>query len=655
MGVSLSRFVPADPVPNLRWRAKVRKLALKDVGLQQVLRQAAMEDPLFFIGAFAWLIEPRGNPKVIPFCLWPHQVDAVLTLVKSVEEATTENPLDVIFDKSRGQGATWLFLYILVWFWLKDPMFAGGIISRSIEAVDKKNYKGSLFPKLDWALPLLPFWMRPRGFNARQDRSQTDHTWNNRENSSVLAGTACTAEAFSGDRLTVAAYDEAAKVDHEDFDEGMNSIQHVTNTRWVISTHYGDSGPFYEMVFNDTWTPVGDVKPFGGSGVYINSTGSYKVVLDWRDNPSQNRLAYRVNGNQCFPERREETAEVMAYFQRIRDNGAWNKIKRKGFVKDGRLRSPWYDRKCLAKGATPMGVAQDIDRDPRSSVGKLFNQEVLDEMEKRGYIRPAEWEGDAIVRDGVLHLVESSGGSLKLWFRPGLDDEAPKGKFVLGADISTGLTGGETGNSALEGANCATGEQILEWVGQIPEARFAHLSVALAEWLGDAFLIWESCGAVGKRYANAVVDEIGYWNVYRRQTTSVPNHKNTDVGWVNNRERDKVDLFEDFWLAMDDEEFIPHCAEMIAECRGWERDKNHKIVYHGTGHGDRAIAGGLCRKGMKEISASVLDKSSSDEDTSAKEWSMQGRLDKRIAAAKRDEEDDFAGFRRVSKGGWCDG
>ena len=61
-------------------------------------------------------------------------------------------------------------------------------------------------------------------------------------------------------------YDEAAKVKQDDFQDGLNSIQHVTNTRWVVSTHYGDSGPFYDMIFDDTWTPVGEVKAWAGRG-----------------------------------------------------------------------------------------------------------------------------------------------------------------------------------------------------------------------------------------------------------------------------------------------------------------------------------------------------------------------------------------------------
>ena len=512
--------VTSSPAANLRWRIALREAALHDVELQAVLRQACFDDVLFFLAFAGWLVEPRAAIKVIPFIPWEHQEGAIQIIVKAIQEATIEKPIDVIFDKSRGQGATWIFLWVFVWFWLREPMFAAGIISRNIEAVDKKNYKGSLFPKIDWMLPMLPQWMLPAGFNPTHDRSRTDHVWHNPELDGTISGTACTAEAFSGERLSAAAYDEAAKVPQLEFQECMNSISHVTNVRLVVSTHYGDSGPFYDMIFGATWTAVGEVKPLGGSGVYINAAGSYKVILDWKDNPTQSRLAYRVVSGQAFPLRAEEAGDVQRYFSRLKTNGNWAKLNRKGFVKEGQIRSPWYDRKCLAEDATPAGVAQDIGRDPRGTVGKLFNTEVLDEMDKT-QTRPPVWEGEAIVRDGKLHLMASEGGPLKLWFKPGLDGSAPEGNYVVSADPGSGIESGDSGNSTICGGNASTGEQVLEFSRQLSESRLADLAVALAEWLDDALLIWEAQGTYGKRFAIRVLSEICYGNVWKRPSVSL--------------------------------------------------------------------------------------------------------------------------------------
>jgi hypothetical protein len=646
-----------NPEENLEWRLRIWRAALKDNEVQKVVRESCFNDVLFFLSFAGWLIEPRGEPKVLPFLVWPHQVDAVLTLVRSIREATSEQPIDVIFDKSRGQGATWICLWVLIWFWLKDQMFAGGVISRNMEAVDKKNYHGSLFPRLDWSISMLPYWLLPKSFNAKRDRSQSDHTWSNVELGGVLAGTACTPEAFSGDRLTAAFCDEVAKIEHQNFEDMANSIAHVTNTRWFVSTHLGDSGPFFDMVFGETWEVLGQAHGMGGSGVYRNAAGSYKVILDWRDNPAQNRLAYRFVGGQFMAERESERDDVALYIAKLRTNGNWTRLMRRGFVKEGRLRSAWYDRKCLARDATPRNIAQDVDRDPRSTVGKLFNPEVMDQVE-RCHVRPPVWQGDIAIRD-KLRFFACEEGPLKIWFRA--DGHPPRGKYVLGGDPASGIVGPDTANSALIGGNAETGEQVLEYIAQVPESRFADIAVALAQWLHDALLIWEGMGPYGKRFSVRVANELGYWNIWRRPVYASSHVRTLNLGWSNNQARDKRDLFEDFWLGMQDDEFIPRSKELIAECRGWEERPSKtpgktEIVYHGTGHGDRAIAGGLCYKGMKEISAQSekgLDKEK-DDDHAILEWSLAGRQSRRAEAQRQREaeDDDFAGFSRVARAGW---
>lgn len=645
-------LAPREPAANIQWRIKLRRAALHDLEVRKAVKQACLDDPLFFFMACAWLIEPRGKHKKMPFCLWDVQIPAILVLVESVIDGSLDldNAIDVIFDKSRTMGATWMCLYVLLWFWLKDPLHKGGIISRTLEAVEKRKDLGTLMPKLDWAIGMLPFWLRPEGFNAKRDRSQVDHTWHNCELDGVLAGTACTPEAFSGDRQSELFCDEAAKFDHENFDAFLTSTQSVTNVRWFVSSHYGDSGPFHDMVFGERWEPSGKIFPLGGSGVYRNSTGGIKVILDWKDHPTHGRLAYRFVNGQAVAVDPAEAAAVAKY---IAANSAnIEKLRRKRFIKEGRIRSPWLDHKCLQKGATPQGIAQDIERDPRATVGKMFPPEILDDMAK--HCRPPLWQGDVIVRDGNLHFIEQDHGPLKFWVPFTLEEGFPKGRYCFAIDPGTGIESISTGNSTICGADAATGEQMLEWNKQLSETRLADLAVALATWAWDALLIWEAQGPCGKRFAIRVMDELGYWNVWKRPAVKKPPgyHNPDQYGWNNNKFADKKDLFEDLYCAMDDEEFIPRSEELIAECRGWEveedeKTKNPKAVYHGpTGHGDRAIAGGMCNKAMKELGEKSLDKgrvSAQDDDD---EWTIAGRMARRKAAEESGKNDIFAGFRR---------
>jgi hypothetical protein len=609
-------LVSLDPLENLVWRRMVGEAAQGDKGLREALRQAAFDDVLFFFQGFLWCYEPRAEIKVQPFCLWPHQVPAILAIDKAITDSARnmEEPIDVLMDKSRVQGGSLIDIGVILHRCLRDDMFAAGLVSRNMDCADNANDPDSLMWKLDWELKMLPWWMKP----LNSTRLVSKHSWSYGNGSSVIAY-AATGDVCSGGRKSVFDFDEVAKFDDQQpgaADEAMNSTQHVTNCRIFTSTHKGDSGVWYDMIFGDNWVADGPIFPWGGSGVYRNSSGSVKIILDWRDNPTQNRLAYRYVGGDFFSERPEEAGAVAKYIKQIKANGNLEKLKRRGYVKEGRLRSPWYDRKCLQKAATPRGIAQELDRDPRGTVGKLFNTDVLDRMTKEKVKAPV-WEGRPVVHDGELRLVPQEGGPLKLWFKPGLDDESPAGKYAVGADVGTGAGEVTHSNSALIGGNCRTGEQVLEYVDPgISPSRFARLAVAVCRWLNNAMLIWESQGPTGGRFGSEVRQDIGYGNIWLRPKNDTWSRGITtsQAGWCNNRTSDKADLFEDLWVAMDDDLFTPRSDDFIKECGGWEwKEKRNsqdrdEIIYRGTGHGDRVIAGGLCQKAMKDLSGGI-DKS----------------------------------------------
>ena len=664
-------LVPRTPGENLKWRIAIREAAIGNAELQAAIRQACEEDTLFFFGFALWVVEPRSDKPLTPFIPWPHQEAAILALEMSLKESRMdiENLIDVVMDKSRAQGGSYIALGTAVKHYNTDDRFAVALISRNMDCVDNSNDPDSLMYKIDFMMDLLPFWLRPTGFNPpsqdKQQRSFSGHSWRNPENYATMVGYSSTGDVGSGGRKTVDIFDEVAKFDSERpgmLQEALDSTAHTTNCRWLISTHKGDSGPYYDMIFNDAWTPEGEVFALGGSGVYRNNSGGIKIVLDWRDNISQNRLAYRYNGGHFMPERYEERKEVQEYIEQIKEDGRWRKLQRGGFVKEGRLRSKWYDNRCLQKGATPRSIAQELDRDPRSTVGKMFNPEVMDEMD-RLHVKPPLWQGDATIQDGKLKLVKEFDGPLKLWFPIPIDGKPPRGRYAIGIDPASGLTGGETGNSVICGGNAITGEQVLEYTIQIPETRFAHISAAIGVWLYDALLIGEAQGQNGKRFYNALIGDTEYWNIWKRANVEIKGRANKNkvnseqIGWVNNTPAHKRDLFEDMWIAMQDGEFVPRSAEMIAECRGWEEKPSKTpgktdIIYHGTGHGDRAIAGGLCNKGMRELASKSLDKSRNKEnDVDVPYWSMAGRQQRR-QEEEGEIDDEMTGFRHKLRTRW---
>ena len=390
-------LLPHDPMENVRWRLRMRKRALKDVLVQKAVRQACWDDPCFFFEAMLWCLETRAAVKMQPFVLWPHQVEAVRALEQAIDDScrSMEDVVDVLMDKSRAQGGTLINSGVMTRRFLRDRRFSGALMSRNMDLVDNPEDPDSLMSKIDFNLKLLPFWMRPVSYAPKADRLISKSLWRNADKLSSIVGWAATGDAGRGGRKTFVFFDEVAFFDSQKpgmTQDALDSTQHVTNCRSLCSTHNGDSGPFYDAVYNDHWMAAGKVFPLGGSGVYKNASGSVKIVLDWRDNPVHSRLAYRFLNGQFTAERPHEVQAVAEYVEKIKKSGEWNKLERRGFVKPGEVRSPWYDKKCLQKGATARGIARECDRDPRGSVGKLFPPKVMDEVGSRK-CQPPLWQG----------------------------------------------------------------------------------------------------------------------------------------------------------------------------------------------------------------------------------------------------------------------
>lgn len=590
--------VPKDPVENVRWRVAMRRAALGDTELQHALYDACMNDVLFWFNFACWCFEPRARVKVKPFVTWTHQDPVILAMDQAISDSeATESPVDVVLDKSRGQGATWMYLMIFLRRWLRDPFFSAGLVTRNENLVDSAIDPDTLMWKVAWELEMLPPWMLPEGFDPKRHRSLSDHSVMNPENGATIVGYAATGDVASGGRKTVFAKDELAKFKPHEAAAAMDSTQHVTNCRFLVSTHKGDSGVYYDAVNEES--------------------NAVKLVLDWYDNPTQNCLAYRMREGIAVAMRLEEQQRVNEYVKTHSND--LKKVERRGHRMEGKLRSPWYDAQCLRPLATPRSIAQELDRDPRGSVGKVFDTEILDRMTERS-CRPAMWQGKLVVDPESLEvkgLIRQEGGPLKLWFTPGLDQMPPVSSFVVGCDISAGGTGESSSNSVACGIDRMTGEQVAEYtIMGMPPIQFGRMSVALARWMRGAYLGWETSG-IAKPFSKEVMEVLCYGNVYYRDVEEIGSKvKSKKPGWYNGSDEDKGELFETMGLAMESGEFIPRSGEMVKECGEYEWEKG-KIVHRpsksqgmaGKAHGDRCIAGGVAWLLCKDRPTSGLDES----------------------------------------------
>lgn len=595
------RNYPKDPEENLRWRLKCGERALEDLRFRHALYDACMEDVLFFMAFACWAYEPRAKHKILPFVPWVHQCEVFVRMDAAIDEsAREEKAVDVLLDKSRAQGGTYGYLWILLRRWLRDPMFSVGYVTRNEALVDSPTDADTLFWKLAWGISKLPVWMLPKGFDMKKHRSLSSHTILNPENGATHSGYAAGQDVAAGGRKTVFAVDEFGS---RDFVSGgkdesvMEALHDVSSCIFLVSARYVDSGVFHNACED-------------------KQSGGIHLILDWKDHPTQARNSYVVKDNVPVARVPGEQESVDEYHQKHRD--LRKRLEGKGFKWEGVVRSPWYDMRCLRPTATPRLIASQLDRDPRGAVGKVFQGELLDRMKKECCRAPV-WQGVPVFDGETLSLIgllKKDDGPLKLWFKPGPDFSCPLGPFTLGCDVAIGSDGAYSSNSVVSGIDDRTGEQVLEYtVNGVPMIKFGRTVVGLAKWLHQALVGWEDSGMVAP-FAKEIMEVLYYPNIYYRTVEAIGVKKKTKKpGWWNGKDEHKADLFEKLALGMETGKCIVRSDEAIRECAEYEWSDG-KIIHQPTknrgarekAHGDRVISLGVVWLVLSEgFSQNALD------------------------------------------------
>lgn len=568
------RQVPRSPRKNLVWRLRVLKKARSDCGFRRFLVKRCERDILFWINGFVNQFNPNsigeGSTESGPFITWEFQEKAVRDILFCIE-----NRHDLLIEKSREMGASWLCLLVMAWMFLFHRNKKFLLMSRSEEAVDKPGDSDSLFWKLDYVFDHLPGWMTA-GRLERRKRSYVNPLLK-----SGITGQASTDKTGVGGRCTAMFLDEFSRVT-KDF-AVLDSTADTTRCRIFNGTHMGVDTAFYELSRRE------NVR---------------KLVMHWSAHPDKKKGAYRYDAVTNKVEVLDKQYVYPPGFQ-FNTTGAPTGGPFPG------LRSPWYDEECPRRGSA-RGVARDLDINPEGSVSQAFDPVVVAELIRMHACEP-RWQGDVAYdrETGRLQgLVRSAEGKLKLWIVPDMEGKVPTSEYCLGADTATGV--GSTPSCACIG-DALTRQKIGEFADAwIREDEFAALCVALC-WLFKnasgmgALFCWEGNGA-GKRMGQRVI-ELGYRNVYFRHDDFSLNPKLSDVaGWVPSGQARRV-LLEDWRAALFTRAVIDPSETALRELLGFQyvgdTIKHGKELATddpsgaGVNHGDRGIAGGLMWKMMK--------------------------------------------------------
>ncbi len=542
-------------------RARRRLLANLDEEHQAFWRQICSDGEsglLVWMNVFGWVYEPRrtfSRVKHVPYILWPVHEQSAIELYRAVQDGE-----DRLLDKSRDMGATWLILYVFLWFWMFAGDMAFQIASRKEEYVDKTGDPKTLFWKLDYAIAHQPRFLVPKFTRNFMHLGNDD-------NGSTIDGESTNQDVGRGGRVAAFLFDEFAAVPQAE--QVLSASADVTPCRVFTSTpqgagHFDESGQLH-----------------GNAFAALRFSGKIKVItLPWWEHPLKGKgrelVAHPITGKK-----------------------AWT--------------SPWYRAEC-ARRASRREIAQEIDIDYLASGDMFFDSDVIARIRTSGDLRPADIRGEMVYEVSTIEpgrsyefkeepiFQEGTGkGRLSLWCplvdgKPAIDKN-----YIIFCDISAG-TGAS--NSVIRVASVGDREEIAAFVCcDTPPHELARYAVAMSQWfggqLGRAFLGWEANGSDGEIFGHEVW-RMGYCYVLGNINPLLMWHpRNNRVGWHSTRDS-KALLLGDYRSALARGEFTTHDEALISETEQYIYYPNggigpSSLVAEVEGaraaHGDRVIGG----------------------------------------------------------------
>ena len=287
------------------------------------------------------------------------------------------NGEDLLVDKSRDMGVSWIVVSAFFYFWIqRRPGFNTLVGSRKEDLVDKKGNLDTLLEKARYQLYKLPQWMLPDGFNPSSHDIHMQLY--NPQTGNTIQGESTNEHFATGGRYKAVLFDEAAKWGA------------LAEAAWVSA---GDSTPCRVAVS----TPFG----MGTHFARLRHSKTTKVMtFHWTKHPT------KADGAYCDLETKE-------------------------------VRSPWYDRECQRRAATPIAIAQELDIDYVASGSPAFSMEYVKRLKRMTEATLLDRKPRRVSLYGGK-LIPTERGNFHLYRLPN-----PECQYVIGADVAEGIALGD--------------------------------------------------------------------------------------------------------------------------------------------------------------------------------------------------------------------
>lgn len=223
--------------------AKLRKKVkiMQEMEADEFLRQAKLldvysVDPVEFIEDFVMIKFMENSGQTKPFFLFPYQKK----ILQKLQESEFSNlDVDLLIDKPRGMGLTWLLAAYFLWRFLFTPNYSTLILSRKEDLVDDGTDipDTTIFGKIRFMMKRLPPYMIPENFQHKKARGTiTDMNLKmiNPVMGSSIIGSSTNQNAGRSGRYRSIMIDECFFI--ENFQKVYNSLTSVAKLKVFIST-----------------------------------------------------------------------------------------------------------------------------------------------------------------------------------------------------------------------------------------------------------------------------------------------------------------------------------------------------------------------------------------------------------------------------------
>lgn len=220
-------------------RAKVKNM--QEMESDEFLRQAKIldtysTDPVKFIEDFCMIKFMENGGVTKPFFLFPYQ-KKIIHRIQEMELSNIEQ--DLLIDKPRGMGLTWVISAYFLWRFLFTPNYSVLILSRKEDLVDDGSDlpDSTIFGKIRFMMKRIPTYMLPEGFQHKKARGTvTDMNLKmiNPTIGSSIIGSSTNSNAGRSGRHSTIFIDECFFIDN--FQKIYNALTSVARLKIFVST-----------------------------------------------------------------------------------------------------------------------------------------------------------------------------------------------------------------------------------------------------------------------------------------------------------------------------------------------------------------------------------------------------------------------------------